>query len=129
MACGFKVCSRKVAEELELYGDLHRFLPALALQKGFKVVEIGTEQHPQDRTVRLYSLSTYIHRLVEIFNLFFLTKFAKRPLRFFGIIGLFLIVVGGGVTSTLTVQRLLHLTGLADRPLFLLGVTLFFLGV
>jgi glycosyltransferase involved in cell wall biosynthesis len=129
MACGFRVFSRKVAQEVELYGDLHRFLPALAVQKGFKVVEVPASQHRKNRTLRLYPLPTYVHRLVEILNLFFLTKFAKRPLRFFGSIGLLLIATGGGVTATLTVERLLGLTDLADRPLFLLGVTLFFLGV
>lgn len=129
MACGFRIFSREVAKDLELYGDLHRFLPALASQKGFKVVEVPVSQHLKNRAVRLYRLSTYVHRLIEILNLFFLTKFAKRPLRFFGGIGLLLISVGGGVSSVLAVQRVLGLTGLANRPLFLLGVALLFLGV
>jgi glycosyltransferase involved in cell wall biosynthesis len=129
MACGFKMFTRNVAGELDLYGDFHRFLPSLALHRGFKVLEIPAAQHPKNGSIRFYGLSTYIHRLVEILNLFFLAKFAKRPLRLFGGVGLLLTAVGGGVTVTLSTQRLLGLTSLADRPLFLLGVMLFSLGV
>jgi len=129
MACGLKMFPRAVAEELDLYGDLHRFLPSLAVQRGFSVVEVPVAQDPRNGTMRVYGPATYLHRLLELLNLFFLTKFAKRPLRLFGGIGLLLMVAGAGVTSLLTLQRLWGLTGLADRPLFLLGIALLFLGV
>jgi glycosyltransferase involved in cell wall biosynthesis len=129
MSCGLKGLHRRVVQELHLYGDLHRFLPLLAYQGGFRVTEVDIPQHPADSWVRVYRPGVYLRRLLDILTLVFLCKFVRKPLRFFGLIGVGFFTVGLLISLVLTVERLLGLTGLADRPLLILGVLLMVLGI
>lgn len=129
ISCGLKAMKRPVVREIPLYGDLHRFLPLLAYQKGFRVVEVDIPQHPADRGTRIYRPGVYLRRLLDILTLVFLFKFTKKPLRFFGLIGAGLFGAGLLISSVLAVQRILGLTALADRPLLILGVLLMVLGI
>jgi glycosyltransferase involved in cell wall biosynthesis len=88
MACGVRLMRRSVAEALPLYGDLHRFIPALALREGYLVDEVPVPQHPKDARTRMYSPGVYARRLLDIAAFFFLAKFTEKPLRFFGRVGL-----------------------------------------
>jgi glycosyltransferase involved in cell wall biosynthesis len=129
ISCGFKVMKRRVARELSLYGGLHRFIPLLALQRGFTVREIAVPQRQEDRATRYYGTPTYLGRLLDILNIFFLTKFTRTPLRFFGLLGAGLFTLGVGIDLIVAIEKVLFATGLADRPLLLLGVLLMVLGV
>jgi len=129
ISCGLKGMRRHVAREINLYGDLHRFLALFAYQRGLRVGEVSVPQHLQDSGTRLYTPGTYLRRLLDILTLVFLFKFTKKPLRFFGLIGAGFFSVGVFVSLILTVQRIIGLTGLADRPLLILGVLLMVLGV
>jgi len=111
-----------------LYGDFFRFLPVLALRDGYSVVEIDAEQHPRDARLRVYSPGTYLRRAIDVFGLFFLSRFTYKPLRFFGLIGTMLGAAGGVILVIVFVQRLAG-QGLANRPILLLAVLLFTLGV
>jgi hypothetical protein len=91
------------------------------------VREVDCAQHPRDGQMRVYPLGTYIRRVIDLFGIFFLLRFTYKPLRFFGLFGSGLSLVGGGILILLFVQRLMG-RGLADRPLLLLGVLLFTLG-
>jgi glycosyltransferase involved in cell wall biosynthesis len=84
MACGVRLMRRPVAEALPLYGDLHRFIPALALREGFRVEEVSVPQHPGDARTRVYGPGVYLRRLLDIAAFFFLAKFTEKPLRFPG---------------------------------------------
>jgi glycosyltransferase involved in cell wall biosynthesis len=128
LSCGLKGMRRQVAREIDLYGDLHRFFPVLAYQKGFRVIEIAVAQHARDGRSRFRSPVVYIRRLLDILTVFFLLKFTQKPLRFFGIIGTGLFGAGLFISAFLSVQRLLGWTGLTDRPLLILGVLLLVLG-
>ena len=81
-------------EEIQLYGDQHRFLPVLADRKGFRVREIDVRQSPKDRHEGLYEPRVYARGFLDIFTVFFLVRFTKKPLRFFGMIGVSLFAVG-----------------------------------
>jgi glycosyltransferase involved in cell wall biosynthesis len=129
MGCGLKGMRRRVVKELHLYGDLHRFLPLLAYQRGFRVSEVDVPQHPAESRIRIYRPGIYLRRFLDILTLFFLFKFTKKPLRFFGLIGAGLFGSGLLISSVLAVQRALGMTALADRPLLILGVLLMVLGV
>jgi glycosyltransferase involved in cell wall biosynthesis len=129
LGCGLKGMKRRVAQELNLYGDLHRFLPLLAYQRGFRIVEVDVPQHPAESRIRIYGFGVYLRRLLDILTLFFLFKFTKKPLRFFGLIGAGLFAAGFFTSAILAVQKVLGLTALADRPLLILGVLLMVLGV
>ena len=128
MACGVRVMRRTVAEALPLYGDLHRFIPALALREGYRVVEVPLAQHPSDARTRVYRPGVYFRRLLDIAAFFFLAKFTEKPLRFFGLVGSVFFAAGAVISLVLLVQRV-EGQGIANRPALLLAVLLVALGV
>ncbi len=87
ISCGFKVMKRQVARELNIYGGLHRFIPVLALNRGFTVHEVPLTQRDEDRSTRYYGTGVYLGRLLDILTIVFLMKFTRMPLRFFGLLG------------------------------------------
>jgi len=129
LGCGARIMSRRVAKEITIYGDQHRLLPVLAAQQGFAVDEIDVEQSPRDEFRGRYRLREYLHRLLDLFTVFFLTRFTKKPLRFFGMIGSGTFAVGGLAVAVLVLQRLFFDVPLADRPALLLACLLLVLGV
>lgn len=129
LGCGLKGMRRQVAREIHLYGDLHRFLPLLAYQRGFRVAEVDIPQHPADGRTRIYRPGVYLRRLLDILTMVFLFKFTQKPLRFFGLVGAGLFGAGFIISAILAVQKILGLTTLANRPLLILGVLLMVLGV
>lgn len=129
LGCGVRLFTRAVAEEIVLYGDQHRFLPALAKRRGFRVREIELAQSPKDSFRGRYHLREYLHRFLDILTVFFLVRFTKKPLRFFGTIGFLAAALGGLATLLLVIQRMFFGVGLADRPALLLATLLFVLGV
>jgi len=129
ISCGLRAMKAEVLREIPLYGDLHRFVPILAHRQGFRVVEVPLPQSPADAGIRVYRPGVYLRRLLDILTVYFLFKFTRKPLRFFGLIGLGLFGTGFLITAYLSVLRILHVTALADRPLFLLGVLLMVLGL
>jgi len=128
MACGVRVMTRSVAETLPLYGDLHRFIPALALREGFQVQEVAVPQHPSDARMRVYRPGVYFRRLLDIAAFFFLAKFTEKPLRFFGLVGSVFFGSGAILSLVLLVERV-EGQGIANRPALLLAVLLVALGV
>jgi glycosyltransferase involved in cell wall biosynthesis len=129
ISCGFKVMRRRMARELNLYGGLHRFLPILALNSGFTVVEVPVPQRNEDRSTRYHGTGVYLGRMLDVLTIFFLTKFTRMPLRFFGLLGSVLFATGFLVALVPAIERLVFETGLSDRPVLLLGVLLMVLGV
>ena len=128
IACGVRVMRRSVAEGLPLYGDLHRFIPALALREGYRVAEVAVPQHPGNARTRLYGPGVYARRLLDLAAFFFLAKFTEKPLRFFGLVGSGFFAAGAITSLVLLVSRLQG-QGIANRPLLLLAVLLLALGV
>lgn len=128
MACGIRVMRRSVGESLPLYGDLHRFIPALALREGYRVDEVPVAQHPNDARIRVYRPGVYFRRLLDMAGFFFLAKFTERPLRFFGLVGSLFVVTGAVLSLVLLIQRV-EGQGIANRPALLLAVLLVALGV
>ena len=129
LGCGVRIMRRRVAKEITIYGDQHRLLPVLAAQQGFIVREVQVPQSPQDDFRGRYRLREYVHRLLDLFTVFFLTRFTKKPLRFFGMIGSATCAVGTLFVAILVVQRMLFGMPLADRPALLLSCLLLVLGV
>lgn len=128
VACGVRAMRRSVVEQVPLYGDNVRFLPLLAMREGFSVEEIDTPQHARDVRTRVYSPRIYLHRLIDIIGLFFMIRFTDKPLRFFGAFGGVFSLIGGLIMVWVLVERFQG-QPMADRPLLLLGVLLFVLGV
>jgi glycosyltransferase involved in cell wall biosynthesis len=129
LACGVRLFPRAVAEEIPVYGDQHRFLPALAARRGFRVREVELRQSPKDRFKGHYRLREYLHRFLDVLTVFFLVRFTKKPLRFFGTIGFLAAGIGGVATLILVLQKLFFGQALAGRPALLLASLLVVLGV
>lgn len=129
LGCAVRIMKRAVAEEITIYGDQHRLLPVLASRHGFTVLEIDVAQSPRDRFRGRYRAREYIHRALDVFTVFFLARFTKKPLRFFGMVGSITVGVGAVLIAILVVQRLLFDVALADRPALLLSSLLVVLGV
>jgi glycosyltransferase involved in cell wall biosynthesis len=129
LGCGARVMKRRVIEEIFLYGDQHRFLAVLANRQGFRVLEIDVRQSPRDRFRGRYRLREYAHRALDILTVLFLVRFTRKPLRFFGMIGLSLFGLGILVLIALVAERLFFGYELADRPALLLTSLLVVLGL
>lgn len=129
LGCGVRVFRREVAAEIPLYGDQYRFLPVLATRRGFRVREVELAQSPHDEFRGRYRFREYIHRFLDVLTIFFLVRFTKKPLRFFGTAGFLAAGVGAVFVLVLVIQRLFFDQPLADRPALLLGSLLVVLGV
>ncbi len=129
LGCGARAMKRRVLEEIPLYGELHRFLPVLANRQGFRVVEVDLQQSPRDRYEGGYPLRDYVRRALDIFTVFFLVRFTKKPLRFFGMLGASTFAVGAVLVTWLAIDRLVFRHPLADRPALLLSSLLVVLGM
>lgn len=129
VSCGLRAIRREVALGVRPYGDLHRFLPLLAYQRGFDVAEVDVPQHPADRRPRVRAPGIYLRRLLDLVTLLVLFKFVRKPLRFFGLIGAALFGAGFFVCAALAAYKFAADIALADRPLLILGVLLMVLGV
>ena len=129
LGCCARAMKRRVVEELHLYGDQHRFLAVLAHRLGFRVNEITVRQSPLDRFEGRYRVREYFHRALDLMTVLFLVRFTKKPLRFFGMIGLTLTGIGVAVLLGLIIARVGFGHALADRPALLLSSLLVVLGL
>jgi glycosyltransferase involved in cell wall biosynthesis len=132
--CGFKVYKKEVVENIELYGEMHRYIPALVHWKGFKVTEILVQHHPRRYGKSKFGTERLLKGLLDFFTVFFLTRYTTRPMHFFGKWGVLMFGSGFLIELYLTIQWIyFHLIQgkeriLSDRPLLLLGVLLMVLG-
>ncbi|MDH5693089.1 MAG: glycosyltransferase [Gammaproteobacteria bacterium] len=129
LGCGVRVFRRKVLDEIQLYGDQHRFFGLLAYRQGFKVREIKARQSKHEQYKRIYSPGVYLRRLLDLLTVIFLTKFTKKPLRFFGMIGAITFVLGLLVTLILMVEKFFFGVALSDRPALLISTLFMVLGI
>lgn len=128
--CYFRAVRREVLEDLDLYGDMYRFLPAIAYRQGYRTREVRVRHLQEWGGSHLFGLGVYVRRFLDVLGVVFLTHFTLKPLRFFGTLGALCSLLGGGILATLVVQALLDPSvELYGRPLFLLGVLLVVLGV
>jgi glycosyltransferase involved in cell wall biosynthesis len=111
-----------------LYGELHRYLPALAAWKGFRISEIEVKHSPRKYGKSKYGWSRLLRGFLDLFSVYFLQKYLSRPLHLFGSIGLFSIISGMIVTAYLVFLRIFYLEPLTTRPLFLLGILMIIFG-
>jgi len=127
--CSARAFRRNIIDEIQIYGDLHRFFPVMAHRQGFRVIELDVTQSEKDVYQRLYAPGLYIRRLLDLLTIFFLLKFTKKPLRFFGLVGTTLFSLGVVSSLYVIVERLFFHISLADRPALFLSSLLIVLGV
>jgi glycosyltransferase involved in cell wall biosynthesis len=128
VGCGVRAFKRDVIDEVYIYGDLHRFLPIMAFRHGFRIKELKVSQSDRDVFQRVYPFGLYVRRVLDLFTIFFLIRFTKKPLRFFGLIGLTTFGIGLLLTIYLVVERLFFGVSLSDRPALIISSLFIVLG-
>jgi len=128
-SCTVKVFRREVLENVEIYGNMYRFLPILADQKGFKTKEIKCEHYQQHGKSTYYGLTHYINIFIDIFTLYFNIWFTRKPLRFFSAIGVILSFIGLFIASYVLIQKFFLGYSIGNRPLLLLAIFFMVLGI
>lgn len=126
--CGFKAYSRRIVDSIRIYGELHRYIPALAHGDGFRVTELKVDHRPRIYGKSKYGLERYIRGMLDLLTVLFITRYMKKPLHFFGSIGLVSMAMGFGINTYLAVLWFMG-QGIGGRPLLNLGVLLMVLGV
>jgi glycosyltransferase involved in cell wall biosynthesis len=127
--CSLKAYRREVLKDVRLYGEMHRFLPALAYAAGGRVAEIQVQHHPRRYGKAKYGLSRTLKVFLDIIAVRFLMSYSTRPIHIFGLLGLLCFAGGSAILVYLTIVRLFLLQPIANRPLMLLGILLTMLGV
>ncbi len=126
---GIRLCRKEVFDDIKLYGDLHRFFLILADNSGFRTKTIDIPQSKSEAYRRVYSLRTYLNRFLDILTVVFLTRFNKKPLRFFGAGGAVSAIIGVVGLSFIAVQKIFFAIPAGDRPLLVLFSLFLVLGI
>ncbi len=125
--CGFKAMRAEVAKEVKLYGELHRYVPVLAHWRGFNVTEIKVRHHPRQFGKSKYGIKRLSSGLFDFVTVVFLIRFTRRPLHFFGWLGLISFGLGLLIDGYLSVLWLMG-EAIGHRPLLTLGTLLIIIG-
>lgn len=127
--CALKAYRREVLEHVALYGEMHRFLPALAKWVGAAIAEVPVRHHPRRLGRSKYGLGRTPRVLLDLLTVKFMMSYWTRPIQIFGLIGAISAIVGLGLAVVLAYQRLFLDVPLANRPILLLAVLLTFIGI
>ena len=127
--CSLKAYRREVVKNLKLYGEMHRFIPAVANWYGVKIAEVETTHHPRLRGKSKYGISRTVRVVLDLITVKFLQSFSTKPLQFFGPIGLLSGLIGLLISFYMTVEKLFLGRDIGGRPLLLLGALLIIVGI
>jgi glycosyltransferase involved in cell wall biosynthesis len=126
--CSLKVFRSEVVKPLRLYGEMHRFLPAIASEMGVRIAERPVNHRARTHGRSNYGISRTLRVVLDLITVKFLLSYATRPLQIFGLLGIGMGLVGAIISGYLAWQRLFGYQSLSDRPLLLLGILLIFTG-
>jgi len=128
--CGLKAYKRNIVERLDLYGEMHRYIPLLAYWDGYrKIGEKKVVHHPRKHGTSKFGLSRFINGFLDLLTLMFINFYLQRPMHFFGTLGSGFLLAGSGITIYLVIMRLFYNQFLTGRPLLLFGILLILLGI
>lgn len=127
--CSLKAYRAELVADMNLYGELHRFLPALAYIEGARITEIPVRHHARRFGQSKYGLSRTFRVLMDLLTILFMKKFLTRPMHVFGLWGLISMLSGGAIAIYLTFVKLAFHQDIGDRPLLILAVLLLVAGV
>jgi len=127
--CGLKVYRAEVLRDMNLYGELHRFLPALAFIEGARITEVGVRHHRRRFGRSKYGLGRSLRVCLDLLTVYFMKKFLTQPMQIFGGLGLGSMGLGLGLAIYLAVVKFGGRQDIGDRPLLVLAVVLFLAGI
>ena len=127
--CTLKAFRREVIKNIRLYGEMHRFIPAIASGMGISFTEIKVNHRPRQYGVSKYGISRTIRVVLDLITVKFLLSFATRPIQVFGLLGFVSGSIGFLIALIMTIQRQFFGIPMSDRPLLLLAIMLIFIGI
>jgi len=125
--CGLKAYRKEVVKNLKVYGELHRYIPVLAKWEGFSVTEVPVQHHPRRYGKTKYGISRFFKGFIDLLTVIFVTRYIKRPMHFFGFLGIIAFFIGFIVLGYLTVLWIQGVP-LSNRPMLFLGMLLIIVG-
>lgn len=133
--CGLKAYSSEVVKNIEVYGEMHRYIPVIAKSSGFKKIgEQVVEHRARKYGTTKFGLNRFVNGFLDLLTIFFMGKFGKKPMHFFGVYGLLSFIIGFFIALYILVDKLIHLMKhesaplVADSPLFYLGLVTMIIG-
>jgi glycosyltransferase involved in cell wall biosynthesis len=127
--CALKAYKKEALKNIELYGEMHRFIPAIVAWKGYKVSEVTVFHHPRKFGKTKYGLWRIMKGFLDLLVVVFWRKYSTRPIHLFGALGILMGLLGFIISFYLTMMKILYNQSLTNRPLLLLGILLIILGV
>lgn len=134
--CGLKAYRKRVVKSIEVYGEMHRYIPILAKNAGYKRIgELAVRHYPRRHGVSKFGWERTVKGYLDLISVSFMTRFGKSPMYFFGSLGTLMFLVGGVTTAWLIAEKLwkqghgMTVRGVADQPLFYISLTAVILGV
>ena len=127
--CSLKAFRWDIVKQLSMYGEMHRFIPAIASWVGARIAEVKVNHRARTAGVSKYGISRTFRVILDLITVKFMMNYSARPLQFFGAIGLVSTSLGILIGLYLTIQKLFFAVGIGDRPLLLLAVLLVFIGL
>ena len=127
--CTLRVYRKECVRDLDLYGEMHRYIPAMLTWRGYKVGELRVIHHERLHGETKYNWTRLGKGFLDLVVVAFWQRYSFRPVHIFGVLGFILVVLGGGIVSYLTLEKLIFGTSLADRPLFISSILMAIMGV
>jgi glycosyltransferase involved in cell wall biosynthesis len=127
--CGLKAYRKDVVKSVNVYGELHRYVPVLAHWEGFKVGELVVHHRPRKFGKTKFGMGRFLKGFLDLLTVLFTTRYFRRPLHFFGPLGILAIVAGMVIDGILVFEWFKGTTALTNRPLFLVGIMLIIVGI
>lgn len=127
--CGLKAYRKEVIKEVDVHGELHRYIPALAHWAGYKVGEKAVQHHPRKYGRTKFGLNRFLRGFLDLLTVLFTTRYIRRPLHLFGLWGIISFLVGVSIDGYLSIEWFMGKTSLSNRPLFLVGILFIIIGI
>lgn len=133
--CGLKAYSYEVIKNIEVYGEMHRYIPVIAKSAGFnKIGEQVVEHRARKYGTTKFGLNRFVNGLLDLMTIFFMGKFGKKPMHFFGVYGLLSFILGAFTALYLLVNKFINIINhqkaalVTDSPIFYLGIVFMLIG-
>ncbi len=128
--CGLKAYRSEVVDHIQLYGEMHRYVPLLAKWKGFgNIEEKIVTHHPRKHGKTKFGISRFLNGFLDLLTLLFVNRYMRQPMHFFGLFGVLFLLLGFGISAYLAYLKLFLGEPLGNRPLLFLGILLIMVGV
>ena len=135
MNCGLKAYRKNVVKSIEVYGDMHRYIPVLAKWAGYKKIGEKVVAHSERKYgVTKFGIERFIRGPLDLLSVMFISRFVKRPMHFFGVLGLLMIMVGLAAAAYLGIEKIIQLRHgivgnlITNSPYFFIALTSMIIG-